>query len=115
MTQIDIVFSEVRGAMQAELFPLGFVVFDDEDGGPFGSKLIELHRDKLGIRFFWDGKESWFSLQKCQEVSLGPLPVWHDVLFKRVDLNSLDVESSEHLIQSFRNSIAQVAEDYQAA
>lgn len=101
--------------MRAQLLPMGFIIFINEEDGPFGSKLIELHRDNQGIRFLWDGKESWFVLQNCENVSLEPLPVWKDVLFKRVRLDGLDEEKTEYLVSSFRKSLDQAMEDYQAA
>jgi hypothetical protein len=111
MTYIDRVFGKIRNVIRAQLLPLGFVIFINEEDGPFGSKMIELHRDNQGIRLLWDGKESWFVLQNCEDVNLKPLPKWKDILFRRVDFQNLDDEKSEDLVSSFCKSVDQVAEN----
>jgi hypothetical protein len=115
MTYIDKIFGQIRDVMRDQLFPLGFVIFDYEEDGPFGSKLISLHRNNQGIKFLWDGKESWFVLQDCEDVSVKPLPMWKDILFKRVDLDNLDDEKSEDLVSSFCKYVDQFAENFLAA
>jgi hypothetical protein len=113
--RIDRIYRDVKESILAELSPAGFELFRDEVDGPFGSNYIELHRGREAIRFVWDGKESWFVLERCPDTGLEPHPSWKDVRFERIKLSDLDAEMSKQLFQVFREAIGGLASEYRAA
>ena len=57
MSTVDRVYSDTHSYLMSMLLDFGFNVQKDEKTGPFGSRYIELHREKEAIRFLWDGRE----------------------------------------------------------
>lgn len=112
MEHIDSIFSNVKESMRAYLPDLGFDLFREKDEGVFGIKYIELHRGTKAIRFGWDGKGTRFILESCEDISLDPYPKWDDIHLERIILNELDSETSEQIMQIFREAISKLVDEY---
>ncbi len=105
MSTVDRVYSDTCSYLMSMLLDFGFYVQKDEKTGPFGSRYIELHREKEAIRFLWDGREGWFLLGYCDDISMKPYPKWEDLYFEKLDIRKADNEKYEEVEGSLRIAI----------
>ena len=105
MSNIDRVYSDIRTQILGLCADHGFQTHTDEKSGPFGSRYLELHCETKAIRFLWDGREGWFLLGYCPDLSAEPAPNWEDLYFQKLDIRMADEATYEKVGQSLAASV----------
>ena len=110
MTRVDRIYAEIRSNLIGALPNFGFALQVDETSGPFGSRYVEFHCEERAVRFLWDGREGWFLLGYCIDLSVEPSPKWEDLYFKKVDIRHSDNEIYEDVERSLAIAIEDLKE-----
>ena len=110
MVKVDRIYSNTRSNLLGMLPSFGFTLQTDEKSGAFGSRYLEFQCEERAIRFLWDGREGWFLLGYCSDLSMEPAPRWEDLYFKKVDIRNAGVEVFEEVEKSLGVAIEDLIE-----
>ena len=110
MSNIDRIYSNTRTHLLEICANRGFSTHTDEKSGPFGSRYLELHCETTAVRFLWDGREGWFLLGYCPDLSLEPAPRWEDFYFQKVDIRQADAATYDEVERSLAAAVEAIKE-----
>lgn len=105
MSNVDRIYSDTRALLLELCADRGFTTQTDEKSGPFGSRYLELHCETRAVRFLWDGREGWFLLGYCPDLSREPSPSWEDLYFQKVDVRQADKETYNEIGRALAASV----------
>ncbi len=108
MSNVDRIYSDTRALLLELCVEQGFSAHTDEKSGPFGSRYLELHCENKAVRFLWDGREGWFLLGYCPDLSVEPSPNWEDLYFQKVDIRRADTETYDEVGRTLSASIEEL-------
>ncbi len=98
-------YHRLKQVLEESLSRRGYELDEDEYSGKcFGSRSICYMGPKKMILLSWDGKERWFTLQRCGVIHGRPDQKWRELKWARFSREASS-EDQQRIIDSFSRSI----------